>query len=182
MNKFFSIAAAAAVFTIAPAAADQIDGVYVGGQIGYHDVGSLPGGGDIDGVTYGGYGGFNRPIGGNLFVGGEGNFNLGGGDIDSEYGLNAHIGAAVGPATSIFLRGGYQWVDFDLVGATEDFLGRPLTPVEADLLDGADDTDGGVLVGGGVQFGLAPNISVRGVVDTIEFDTVRVTGGLSLHF
>lgn len=182
MKKLAFLCAATTALMTAPASADQLNGFYVGAQAGYHDIGASIGGNDVAGVIYGAYAGINRRLAGNLVVGAEGNFNLGSNDIDSEYGLNANLGIALQGSSMVFLRGGYQWTDFDLVNISEDALGRPLSPAEITLLDAADDTDSGFLFGGGVQFGLGENLSVRAVVDTIEFDTVRATGGVAIHF
>ncbi|MEO0880892.1 MAG: hypothetical protein AAFY22_14415, partial [Pseudomonadota bacterium] len=82
----------------------------------------------------------------------------------------------------VFVRAGYQWVNFDLVNISEEALGRPLTDAEIAILDDADDTEGGFLVGAGVQIGLGEKFSTRAVVDTIEFDSIRITGGVAYHF
>ncbi len=182
MKKLAFICTAMFAFAAAPASADQLSGVYGGVQVGYHDIGTITAGSGVEGVTYGGYVGLNQRVGGNFVVGAEGNFDLGSSDIDSEYGLNAYAGVAVGQSSMIFLRSGYQWTDFNLVGITEDLLGRVLTAAELALLDGADDNAGGYVFGGGVQFGIGDNVSIRGVVDTVEFDTVKVSGGIAFHF
>ena len=164
-----------------PAFADTTSGLYAGGQIGYHDTGSILGQ-SIDGLTYGGYVGVNRELSGPFVVGAEGNYSFSSGDLDSEYGFNAHAGVKFGKSALAFVRAGYQWVDFDLVHIAEDGLGRPLTAPELAIIDGQDDTDGGFLTGAGLQFGIGERASIRTVVDTIEFETVKVSAGFALHF
>ncbi|MEM6414885.1 MAG: outer membrane beta-barrel protein [Pseudomonadota bacterium] len=168
------------------ASAQPLEGPYVGAQIGFHgvddgdDVFNIEP--DIGGFIYGAYGGYTARLNDYLLLGLEGNFNLGTADIDRDAGINANIGVPIGRNASVFLRGGYQWVNFDLENIAEDILNVELTPAQIDLLDAAEDGDGGFLVGAGVQIGIGPNLSLRTVIDTIEFDTVRATGGVTLHF
>ncbi|MEO1045943.1 MAG: outer membrane beta-barrel protein [Pseudomonadota bacterium] len=170
--KYAALAGALATAAMATPAMAQ-DGtdaeIFVGTQVGYHDLGDNPVGAD-DGFIYGIYGGVDVPVGEVVFIGLEGNFNLGTDAIDSEYGVAARLGARVGDRTKLFVRGGYQEVNFD-VG---NLVGVPVP--------GIDDTDGDYLVGAGAEFGLNENLSLRAGIDTISFDTVRLTTGLQLNF
>jgi hypothetical protein len=142
---------------------------YVGASAGIHDLGTgLP---DDDGGIYGIVAGVDVPVGKTFFVGAEGNYHIGDGRIDSEYGIAARAGARVGDNGKIFVRGGYQEVDFDLSGLIT-------TPVV-----GFDDTDGDYLVGAGVEFGLGDSpVAFRAGIDTIAFDSTRATVGVLYKF
>ncbi|MEQ1510267.1 MAG: outer membrane beta-barrel protein, partial [Sphingopyxis sp.] len=123
--------------------------IYAGIQGGYHDIGT-PGAADDNGVIYGAYMGVDVPVSGSVFVGAEGNFSLGTSAIDYEYGVAARIGTEISPGTKLFVRGGYQEVDFDL----RRFTGLP--PVA-----NADDTDGGYLVGAGADIAVSDRVGLR---------------------
>lgn len=182
MNKRLYLVSACFALAATPAFADPQSGLYGGAQIGYQDIGSI-GPATIDGFNYGGYAGFHRDLlGGPLVIGMEANFSLGTGDLDSEYGFNAHVGLGLSDKVLLFTRAGYQWVNLDLVHVFEDALGRPLTGPERITYEAADDTDGGFLTGAGLQYSLNSRSSARIVVDTIEFDTVKVSLGVALHF
>lgn len=143
--------------------------VYVGAQGGYHDLGDNPFGKDGSPI-YGVFAGVDVPVG-PLVAGVEGNFNLGSGIIDSEYGATGKIGVRVGEAGQIFARGGYQWVDVNVRKAIG--VGAPA---------GFDDTSGDYLVGVGAQYKIGTNTALRVTVDTLGFDTTRVAGGLAFNF
>lgn len=166
-----SLAAMGAIILPASAYAQATEGpeVYVGASAGIHDLG-LGVAGD-DGGIYGIVAGVDVPVGETFFVGAEGNYHLGDGAIDSEYGVAARAGVRVGEAAKLYVRGGYQEVDFD--------LGQFITPAVV----GLDDTDGDYLVGAGVEFGLKESpIRFRAGVDTIAFDSTRATVGVLLAF
>ena len=156
----------------APAMAQEASGpeVYVGAQGGYHDLGDNPLGKDGSPI-YGLFAGVDVPVGPVLVVGAEGNFNLGSGIIDSEYGATGKIGVRIGESGQLFARGGYQWVDLDV---------RRLTGVPG--ATGFDDTSGDYLVGVGGQYKIGTNTALRVTADTLGFDTTRVTGGLAFNF
>ena len=163
-------------FVALPAAAQAQSGdtaqlePYVGLSGGYHDLGiDLP---DDDGITYGVVAGVDVPVGETLFVGAEANFHLGENAIDHEYGAAARVGVRVGEASKLYVRGGYQEVDFDL----DNFITTPVV--------GLDDTDGDYLVGAGVDFGLSEDSPVRfrAAIDTIAFDSTRATVGVLFAF
>jgi opacity protein-like surface antigen len=142
---------------------------YVGATAGMHDLGiGLP---DDDGGIYGVVAGADVPLGKTFFVGAEGNYNLGDGAIDSEYGVAARLGVRVGSTGKVYVRGGYQEVDFDL----SRFVTTPVV--------GLDDTDGDYLVGAGVEFGLGDSpVAFRAGIDTIAFDSTRATVGVLFKF
>ncbi|APG63364.1 hypothetical protein LPB140_11845 [Sphingorhabdus lutea] len=172
MKKITVLAALAAVSTLsAPAFAQEEQKVetYVGATAGYHDIGA--GVARDDGAIFGGYAGVDVPLGGQFVIGLEGNFNLGTGAIDSEYGIATKLGVNVGEGHQLFVRGGYQEVDFDL----SHIAGAPVPA-------GLDDTDGDYLVGIGGQFKLNENVRLRAVVDTIAFDSTRATVGVQFNF
>lgn len=167
---WFGTTILAAAAMAAPAAAQTQADFYVGAQAGYHDLGDNPFG-DDDGAIFGTYVGVDVPVGEMVILGVEGNYNLGTGAIDSEYGIAGKLGVRVGQGAQIFARGGYQEVNFDL----NNLVGGPVP-------GGVDDTEGDYLVGAGAQFMVSPNVSLRAVLDTIAFDSVRATAGLALHF
>lgn len=162
--KHLLIAAVAAATLVPAAAQAQTDtgtGLYAGAQVGYHNFE-----GDFDSTLLGGYLGFNAPVGESLVAGLEGNYNFSvGGDTDAEYGVSAHLGVRTGNGV-VFGRAGWQEVNFDL-GALDDSI---------------DDTDDGILVGIGGEFGFGTNTAFRVTLDTIEFDTVRLGAGVTFHF
>jgi len=144
--------------------------VYVGASAGIHDLGSgIP---NDDGGIYGIVAGVDVPVGETFFVGAEGNFHLGDGAIDNEYGIAARAGVRVGSNAKVFVRGGYQEVDIDvrnLVGVTPP--------------PGFDTTVGDYLVGAGVEFGLGDGpVRFRAGLDTIAFDSTRATAGVLFAF
>lgn len=145
---------------------------YVGASLGIHDLGL--GLRDDSATIYGVVAGVDVPVGEKFFVGAEGNFHFGDGPIDNEYGIAARAGVRVGKTGKVFVRGGYQEVDFDLV----NILGGP-GPVPP----GTDTSDGDYLVGAGVEFGLGESpVRFRAGLDTIAFDTTRATVGVLLAF
>lgn len=151
-----TIFAAAAALAVVPtmASADVGNGPYVGLQGGYHDID-----GPAEGAILGGYAGYNFSTGSNLVVGIEGNANIGTGDIDAEYGASVHVGGKFGGNNLLFARAGYQEVDFEGFGS-----------------------DGDYLLGVGADFGVNEASSFRLVVDTIAFDSLRATAGVSFRF
>jgi outer membrane immunogenic protein len=170
---FTSLAALGAMALPAAAQAQSSDTpeveTYVGVTAGIHDAGiGLP---NDDGGIYGVVAGVDVPVGDTFFVGAEGNYNIGDGAIDSEYGIAARAGVRVGDSAKLFVRGGFQEVDFD--------LGNFVTPAVV----GLDDTDGDYLVGAGVEFGVGDGpIKLRAGIDTIAFDSTRATVGVLYAF
>lgn len=167
------LTAIGAAFIAAPAAAQSTPAsdVYGGLQVGTHDFG-LPTAADDNGVFYGGFVGVDVPVSGSVFVGAEGNFNFGSSVIDREYGVAARIGTEIAPGTKLFVRGGYQEVDFDV---------RRLTGV-ANPPAGVDDTDGDYLVGVGADVAVTNRVGLRLAADTISFDSTRISAGVVFHF
>lgn len=144
--------------------------LYVGASAGTHDLGiGLP---NDNGGIYGVVAGVDFPVGETFFVGAEGNFHIGDGAIDSEYGAAARVGVRVGERGKVFVRGGYQEVNLDLRNI---FGVNPLPPL--------DDTAGDYLVGAGVEFGLGDSpVRFRAGIDTIAFDSTRATVGVIFGF
>ena len=143
---------------------------YVGATIGYHDIGVGIDG--DDGMIYGAVAGVDFPVGDTFFVGGEANYNLGDGVINNEYGIAARLGVKVGGGTKLYVKGGYQEVDFDLA----TILGGNPPP-------GVDDSDGDYIVGVGADIGLGDSpVSLRVAADTIAFDSTRLTAGVLFKF
>src|SRR3954467_10788815 len=105
---------------------------YVGVQAGFHDLGVNDdeidtAGFDLDdnALTYGVYGGVDFDLGKSAVIGVEGNFNLGNGPIDSEYGVAGRIGFRAKSGPVVFARAGYQWINIDgsgLIGVDEDLI------------------------------------------------------------
>ena len=157
---------------------------YVGVQVGLHNLGIDEDDVDSDGfeiddsaMIYGVYGGVDFDLGTSAVLGVEGNFNLGNGPIDSEYGVAARVGFRAQGGTVIFARAGYQWVNLDPLG---------LINIDEDLFDeddfDVDDTDGDYLVGVGADIAAGSSLGIRVAVDTISFDTLRPTVGAHLRF
>lgn len=175
--KTFTLTTLAALGVIAVPAAAQAQStttqgpeLYVGASAGIHDLGiGLP---DDNGGIYGVVAGVDFPVGDTFFVGVEGNYHFGDGAIDSEYGVAARAGVRVGERGKVFVRGGYQEVEFDI---------RNLVGVNPPA--GIDNTDGDYLVGAGVEFALGDSpISFRAGIDTIAFDSTRATVGVLFAF
>jgi opacity protein-like surface antigen len=153
---------------------------YVGVQAGLHDLNVDED--DLDtfdiddsAVTYGGYAGVDFDLGKSAVIGVEGNFNLGNGPIDTEYGVAGRIGFRAKGGSVIFARAGYQWINVD---------GPGLLGVDESLIDEGDfdDTIGDYLVGVGADIAVGERMGLRVAVDTISFDTLRPSVGLHLKF
>lgn len=171
--KLFATSAAAGIaFAATPAMAQDGEAsgpdVFVGGSVGYHDIGAgIP---NDDGGIYGVVAGVDVPVSETFFIGGEANYHLGDGVIDSEYGIAARVGIKTG-GTKLYVKGGYQEVDFDLAY------------IAGTAVTGVDDTDGDYMVGVGADIGLSgDNIKLRLNADTIAFDSTRLTAGVLFNF
>ena len=189
MKKFALMATAAALtFGVSGVASAQEAATgahpYIGVQAGLHDLqvdtdGMDTGGFDIDdsAITYGIYGGVDFDLGTSAVIGVEGNFNLGNGPIDSEYGIAGRIGLRAGTGTVIFARAGWQWVNVDADG---------LLGVDEELVDdddlGISDTIDDYIVGVGADIAVGEAMGLRVAVDTISFDTLRPSVGLHVRF
>ena len=177
MNKSLWLSAAITALAFASSASAQSTGAqpYVGLSGGYHDIGASVGGVngiEDNGVIYGVVAGVDVPVGETLTIGVEGNYHLGTNAIDSEYGVAARLGFPIGANSQLFVRGGYQAVNFDL----GTIIGAPVPP-------GVDDTDGDYLVGVGGEFGVGQSRTrIRVGVDTISFNSVRATAGVIFKF
>jgi hypothetical protein len=189
MKKFALLAGAVVLPFAVPSVASAQEASssahpYVGVAIGHHDLGVSDedidtAGFDLDdnALTYGVYGGVDFDIGKSAVIGVEGNFNLGNGPIDSEYGISGRLGFRAKGGTVIFARAGYQWINID---------GAGLIGVDEDLIDDDDldvsDTIGDYTVGVGADIAVGEAMGLRVAVDTISFDTLRPSVGLHLKF
>lgn len=188
MKKFALLVSAVALPFAVPSVAHAQESTgarpYVGVQAGLHNLGVDEddidtAGFDLDdsALTYGVYGGVDFDLGKSAVVGVEGNFNLGEGPIDAEYGIAGRIGYRAKGGTIIFARAGYQWINVD---------GAGLIGVDEDLIDDDDldvsDTVGDILVGVGADIAVGERMGVRVAVDTVSFDTLRPSVGLHLRF
>jgi opacity protein-like surface antigen len=185
MNKFALLVSAIALPFAVPGVAHAQESTsahpYVGVQVGLHDLGvdsdDVPATFDVDdsGLVYGGYAGVDFDLGKSAVLGVEGNFNLGNGPIDTEYGIAGRVGFRAKGGTVIFARAGYQWVNVD---------GGGLLNVDESLVDDDDfdDTIGDYLVGVGADIAAGDRLGIRVAVDTISFDTLRPSVGMHLKF
>ena len=172
MTRYLFLGALSAMTALAatPAMAQQgaaaFEGPQVGATVGYHNFD-----GPADGFIIGARVGYDTATAGGLVVGVEGNANLGTGDIDAEYGVNARIGKLVGDRrrTLFFARLGYQEIDFDF----GDFF---------DENDGVDTTAGDIMIGLGADFRADGNAFWRVAVDTVDTDSLRLTAGYTIKF
>ena len=185
MNKLvLSALGTAAVFAF-PAAASAQDAVdagefFVGASAGYHDFGIDDDieddfGIDTDdgGAIFGGFVGYDVPLGERAFIGAEGNFHFGTGIIDNEYGVSGRLGFRGEGGSKFYVRGGYQWVDVDLEEVFD-------VDVPEGTFDGIDDSDGDFLLGVGVDFPAGDTGKFRVNLDTVSFDTLRATAGFAI--
>jgi opacity protein-like surface antigen len=162
--------------------------ITIGASVGMHDLGVDLGDLDADdgefndfniddtAEIYGGFAAIDVPVGESMFAGVEGNFHLGSGPIESEYGVSGRLGFKTKGGSKIYARGGYQWVDLDLgnlTGLDEDFLDENNIDVK--------DVGGDYLVGVGVEVPVS-SVVLRANVDTIAFDTLRGTVGVAIKF
>lgn len=151
---------------------------FVGVSVGTHDLGVNVDLDDVEiddsGVIYGVVGGVDFPLTDTVFAGVEGNFHLGSSSIDHEFGGSARLGIKVADGGKLYVRGGYQQVNVD----TANFFGLEGPAVGNREFD---DTDGDYLVGVGADFFAGPG-AIRLNVDTISFDTVRLTTGYVINF
>jgi opacity protein-like surface antigen len=188
MKKLALLVSAAALPFAIPGAAHAQESTgahpYIGVQGALHDLNVDEdeidtGGFDLDdsALTYGVYGGVDFDLGKSAIVGVEGNFNLGDGPIDAEYGVAGRLGFRSKGGTVVFARAGYQWINVDasgLLGVDEGLIDDD----DADL----DDTIGDFLVGVGADIAVGERMGLRVAVDTVSFDTLRPSVGLHLKF
>lgn len=198
MKKFlFAAAAATTAFATPAMAQDSQADFHAGATVGYHQIETIDfndiginAESDIDGMTYGGFAGVTVPVGEQLFAGAEGEFRFGTDAIDNEYGVSGIFGTKVGENTRLYVRGGYQWIEYDIGSIAEDVAddlnlsGADRDAFVAGVVDGVgnDDNDSGFLVGAGADIGLGEAAFLRLGADTIEFDTLRLTAGVGINF
>jgi outer membrane immunogenic protein len=179
------LAAAAALMVPGVAAAQEatVADAFVVASLGYHDLG-VSGeidddlGFDIDdaSIIYGAAAGFDVPVGGNAFIGLEGNIHFGSDVIDYEFGGNARLGFKTESGSKFYLRAGYQHVNLDPAQLIDEDITFP-----PGTFDDVEDSQGDYLVGVGADLPLG-GIMVRGTVDTISFDSLRATVGVGVAF
>lgn len=188
MKKFALLVSAVALPLALPGVAHAQESTgarpYIGVQGALHDLNvdesEIDTGGfklDDSALTAGVYGGVDFDLGTSAIVGVEGNFNLGNGPIDSEYGIAGRVGYRAKGGTILFARAGYQWINVDGSG----LLGVDKGLIDDDDLD-VSDTIGDYLVGVGADIAVGRNMGLRVAVDTVSFDTLRPSVGLHMRF
>ena len=102
--------------------------------------------------------------------------------------LGPYVGANVGFHTSDDEGTGYQAGNLDINELVRDLVGDDVFDELQDEFEeefenvGGDDTEGGALIGVGLEFDIIENGAIRLTVDTIEFDSARFTTGFSFRF
>lgn len=179
MLRFSALALTAAVLAAAPAAAQEAPQAarpYVGISGGYHDIFDNPfgkDGGAIGGVVAGVDFALAPEQATGPVIGVEGNFHIGTGVVDTEYGAAGRVGYRFASGGLAYVRAGYQWVNIDVNSVSGGILD------ESDV----DDTDGDYLVGVGGEFGAAGGRTrFRVGVDTLGFDTLRPNAAVIFSF
>lgn len=162
LTKFMATSAFVGLVTASASFAQQLgpfDGPYVVGEIGYEN-----GEGNFDQFNYGAAIGYNFKLGPRYYLGGE--FDIAGSTssiVDYSWAAHGQFGYTWNDQGSVFARAGYRELDFDFGG-----LGSP--------------NDGGISLGVGTQRQITDNLSLRAIVDTLEFDTIGVRTGAVIHF
>ena len=181
MRPIFAASMALAALAATPVAAQDsapttTASVYAGASAGYHDLGDNPVGDDA-GAIFGGVAGVDFAVSPNVVVGVEGNFHLGTGVIDTDYGVAGRLGYKFPSGGIAYVRGGYQWVNIDVGNLVN-------VDIDDDDLDGVDDTADDYLLGVGGEFplGAEGRMRLRVGVDTVGFDTWRPNAALIVGF
>lgn len=152
----------------------------------------LPGPGDRhshkSGVAVRGSAGYDVPLGNSAIVGAEVGIGTGGRDIDTvrgtsrftvDPGLTLDAAARVGvkPSSGLLLYGKAGWAMQRVRATLAQPVGTAIT---------GRDTEHGFLWGGGAQFALSQNVSLKAEYDRVRFNDYyarsRVMGGLSFNF
>lgn len=177
LAKYIALAAIAATPTGAFAQSIVPGELFVGASAGYHDLGVDTSefdefDFDVDDASpiFGGFVGYDFPIGSGAFAGVEANYHFGTDVINSEYGVSARLGLNGPVGTKFYVRGGYQELDLDPDEIVDMNLGG--------LVDDLDTSDGDLMFGLGADFGFLGN-KFRVNADTVSFDTVRLTAGIA---
>lgn len=148
---------------------------YGGASAGYHDLGDNPFGDDA-GAIFGGVLGVDLPVSPSVIVGVEGNYHIGTGVIDSDYGVAGRLGYKFPSGGVAYVRGGYQWVNLDIGNLVN-------ADIDEEDFDDVDDTVDDYLLGVGGEFPLgASGARLRVGVDTVGFDTWRPNAALIIGF
>ncbi|WP_417316686.1 porin family protein [Emcibacter sp.] len=186
-SKILTLSGALLLSASVPALADDghFDGFYAGGEAGYNEVKykneDLDFDIDADGLNYGGFAGFRQQTSSGLVVGLEGHYkdseaSIGDDDasldFDRQVGVDALIGTTVGTAEQVLLFA---------------FAGYENARLTASFLDEEESTDlDGVRVGGGAEFALSDNMSLRTTVAYTDYEedvsNIEGTAGFVLDF
>lgn len=195
-----SVAAVALAGFVGPSiAADMVDmptsywnGFYIGGQGGYYDgTEKIPGPIDYnagDGVSLGGYVGYNMELSPNFVIGIEGDYNWGLGEsgfpglsftnVDSFGSIRGRLGYAM-DRTLLYITGGVAFADVGLgFGPCPGCYDNPAV---------------GFAVGGGIEHFLTESISMKAEYVYMGFDDYfvdpayslevhSIRGGVAFHF
>jgi opacity protein-like surface antigen len=179
MFRFSALALTAIIAVAAPAAAqDAPQGArpYVGISGGYHDVFDNPfgkDGGAIGGVVAGVDFSLTPEQPSGPVIGVEGNFHIGTGVIDTEYGAAARLGYRFPSGGLAYVRAGYQWLNVDVNKLSGGLVGD----------DAINDTVDDYIVGVGGEFGgQGGRTRFRVGVDTVSFDTLRPNAAIIFGF
>lgn len=179
MRSLSAVGLVLAALVATPAAAQEsaptTANVYAGASAGYHDLGDNPFGDDA-GAIFGGLAGVDVPVSTNVVVGVEGNFHIGTGVIDSDYGVAGRLGYKFPSGGIAYVRGGYQWVNVD-VG---NLVNADIDEDDLDISDTVDDYLVGI--GGEFPLGTSGRTRLRVGVDTVAFDTWRPSAALVIGF
>ena len=173
MNKLIFASMAVAGLAVAPTVASAQDAApFVGLSVGHHDLGVDDDTFDIDdsGIILGVVAGVDVPVGDTLFAGIEGNYHFGLDAIDNEFGISGRLGVQSANGAKYYVRGGYQEVDLDLEAV-----------LDTELPEGLEDSEGDYLLGLGLELPVG-NAAFRANVDTIAFDSLRLTTGVVFSF
>jgi outer membrane immunogenic protein len=201
MNKFLLAALAATALPTAAFAQDAtIGGAFVGGQIGWGqrsaEIGfGLPGVQDFDesrsGVDYGVFAGYDAAVGSNFIVGVEAGIGGGGKTLRGtpvtglnvavdpkwNYDISARAGVLASPNLLVYGRAGYG-AERTRVSVTSTIPG-----VASESEKGWSD---GLLLGGGVEYGLNEAASIRAEYRHRDMDggyaADQVLAGVSFRF
>ncbi|MEL7128634.1 MAG: hypothetical protein AAGK23_03735 [Pseudomonadota bacterium] len=152
--RLIAVAILAATALMGHAKADPYEGWYTGADIGYiTDDG-------FDGFKYTAIGGYNFEISDTFYIGAEG-----------------FLGGISGEGDTVFDWGAVAQPGF-IINGTHSVFGR----IGIEGFTGNGDTEAGVLIGGGGEYGLSDGLSLRGTIDTVEFDTFSIRAGLVYRF
>ncbi|MGY6551781.1 MAG: outer membrane protein [Erythrobacter sp.] len=125
---------------------------------------------DNNGIVYGVFAAADKPLRDNLFAGLEVNAHLGTRAVSSDLGASLRLGLRAESGTKVYVRAGYQWVNLN----RDNFTGA-LDPQTSTSVNN-------YLIGGGVEFPVYRQLTLRTNFDTVGFDIVRATSGFAYKF